>query len=58
MRQNEETTLSLFFGVRRSSVTRNFKTIWRDIVIDILLAGLVTALMFIRERAKRFSGTG
>ena len=44
--------------VRKSSVTRNFITNWRDVVVDILLTGFVAVLMFIQKIAERFDGTG
>ena len=47
-----------YVDVRKSSVTRNFKTNWRDVVVDILLTGFVAALLFIREIAERCNGTG
>lgn len=47
-----------YVDLRKSSVNRNFKANWRDVVVDILLTGFVAALMFIREIAERGSGTG
>ena len=45
-----------YVDIRKSSVTRNFESNRRD--FDILLTGFVAELMFIREIAKRCSGTG
>ena len=46
-----------YVDIRKSSVTRNFESNWRDFVVDILLAGFLAKLMVIREIAKRRSGT-